>query len=348
MSNAPYLFLWHILTLVPASSVLRTSPKSEMTDGLARLVDLQRDLERWWNNLPDDVACKETTSLTKISRGSWHLKLEYCLVRMFVGRVFILPQLRQGDGTASNQESPGESSTTTTTTTSPSSSSLSRKRLRTILVANCVKAAMLVIETCRAIRNSVGLARASYTEFSSCRAALLVITTQCLQNKTYQFRQSLRDGLSMLKEMSSSSESAHSETSLIQAFERAIANFYSAGTQHRPDQSDTESEYKKFQRWQQSLKSEGQASAASGPGDGTVASQQDGVSANDKNMMAPPPPATGVSRSSSDDPAHDMMYAASCTPFFGVDGNFASFPQNPEDLSAFFGADFGSGEFGAG
>jgi hypothetical protein len=243
---------------------------------------------------------------------------------MFVGRVFILPQQGQGDGSSVSESSPKESST----------ASLTRKRLRATLVSDCVKAAMLVIDTCRAIRNSIGLARASYTEFSSCRAALLVITTQCLQQKTYRFRQSLRDGLSMLKEMSSGSESAHSEMSLIQAFESAIASFYSTDQTSEPSNGGTE--YRRFQRWQQAWKTD----------PSTLPSSDDSPQSAGMAMATP---ANNFGRPGPDEASQDHMYATSCTPFFGVDGTFASFPQNPEDLSTFFGADFGSGQdFGAG
>ncbi|KAK2608861.1 hypothetical protein QQS21_002574 [Conoideocrella luteorostrata] len=304
-------------------TILSTSAKAEMNDSLARLVDLQRDLESWWTGLPDEIACKEPTALTNTSRGRLHLKLEYCLVRMFIGRVFILPQLRQGDTCSISESSPKDSST----------ARLTRKRLRAVLVGDCIKAAMLIIDTCRAIRNSIGLARASYTEFSSCRAALLVITTQCLQQRTYRFQQALRDGLSMLKEMSSGSASAHSETSLIQAFERAISNIYS---DQSSEQSSGESEYRRFQRWQQSWQN-----------DPSLTSQPEDSPGD--NVMPMVSGTAHIPTANTENHAHDMVYATSCTPFFGVDGTFASFPQNPEDLSSFFGADFGSGQlFGPG
>lgn len=138
----------------------------------------------------------------------------------------------------------------------------------------------------------------------------------------------------MLKEMSSGSESAQSELSLIQAFENAIANIYS--TDQTSEKSTGESEYRRFQRWQQSWKND----------PSTLSLPEDSPQSNNLAMA---PPATNLGRPSTDESAHDMMYAASCTPFFGVDGTFASFPQNPEDLSTFFGADFGSGhDFGAG
>lgn len=138
----------------------------------------------------------------------------------------------------------------------------------------------------------------------------------------------------MLKEMSSGSESAHSEMSLIQAFESAIANFYSTG--QSSEQSTGESEYKRFQQWQQAWKND----------PSTLAMPEDDSPVTDITTAAP---ISNFARASGDDHTHDIMYAASCTPFFGVDGNFASFPQNPEDLSTFFGADFGSGhDFGAG
>lgn len=155
-----------------------------------------------------------------------HLKLEYCLVRMLLGRPFLSLGRR-----SSNSSTPSRTSA---------------------LVEDCVDAALTIIETCKAIRDSLKLARASYTEFSACRAALLVIITQCLQGTgKAELRQALTDGVSMIKMMSSGGESARSEASLIEFFERAVA---------RLDAAELDvglgSGYAEFKSWEMMLQNE--------------------------------------------------------------------------------------------
>lgn len=297
-------------------AILRSVPKHEVPEGLKRLAQLHRELKTWWDALPNDIFCKEFTSQSKISRKHMHLQLEYCLVRMYVGRVFIFPEAVLRDG-----------SSPSTSVNAPSSASLGKKSTRSTLLADCIEAALSVIDTCRCLRNTIGLARASYTEFSSCRAALLVITTQCLSQKTYMFRQALRDGLSMLKEMSTGSQSTQSEVSLIEAFEQAIANM---NTQEQTTSTTVpESQYAKFKRWEQLWKS-----------DAPLPETADGGAQKKQEPMAPP--ASEPPKQTGEPQKEDTTMMPSSTPFFGVDGHFASFPQNLDDFSAFFGNEFGS------
>lgn len=297
-------------------AILRSVPKHEVPEGLKRLAQLHRELKTWWDALPNDIFCKEFTSQSKISRKHMHLQLEYCLVRMYVGRVFIFPEAVLRDG-----------SSPSTSVNAPSSASLSKKSTRSTLLADCIEAALSVIDTCRCLRNTIGLARASYTEFSSCRAALLVITTQCLSQKTYMFRQALRDGLSMLKEMSTGSQSTQSEVSLIEAFEQAIANM---NTQEQTTSTTvSESQYAKFKRWEQLWKT-----------DSPLPETADGGAQKKQVPMAPP--ASEPPKQTGEPQKEDTTMMPSSTPFFGVDGHFASFPQNLDDFSAFFGNEFGS------
>ncbi|EHK41952.1 hypothetical protein TRIATDRAFT_29615 [Trichoderma atroviride IMI 206040] len=297
-------------------TILRSLPKHDVPEGLKRLLGLHRELKGWWESLPNDIFCKEFTSQSTLSRQHMHLHLEYCLVRMFVGRVFIFPEAGFKDG-----------SSPATSANGPSSASLSRKGTRSTLVADCTEAALSIIDTCRSLRNSIGLARASYTEFSSCRAALLVITTQCLSQKTYMFRQALRDGLSMLKEMSTGSQSAHSEMSLIEAFEQAIANMNAQ--ELTATSIVSESEYAKFKKWEQLWKS-----------DAPIAEMAErGV----ENKPVPiVPPVMEQPRHMGEAPKEEPAMMPHGTPFFGVDGHFASFPQSLDDFSAFFGNEFGN------
>jgi hypothetical protein len=296
-------------------TILRSLPKHDIPEGLKRLVHLHRELKSWWDALPNDIFWKEFTPQSKISRQHMHLQLEYCLVRMFVGRVFIFPEAGFRDG-----------SSPATSANGPSSASLSRKGTRSTLVADCTEAALSIIDTCRCLRNTIGLARASYTEWSSCRAALLVITTQCLSQKTYMFRQALRDGLSMLKEMIGS-QSAHSEMSLIEAFEQAIANMNAQ--EQTTNSMVSESEYAKFKKWEQLWKT-----------DAPIAEMVEGGVEGKQAPVAPS--VTEPPKSMGEAPKEDNVMMPSGTPFFGVDGHFASFPQSLDDFSAFFGNEFGS------
>lgn len=158
---------------------------------------------------------------------------------MFTGRPFITPQLR-----------PRTNSSTPSSSNSPEP----RTDSRSSLVSDCVEAALSIIDTCKLLRSTIGLARASYTEFSACRAALLVIVTQCLRERTERLREALREGVAMIKVMSAGGESARSEASLIEVFERAVARLDAAaaadGEGGGADGGSGESEYARFKQWE--------------------------------------------------------------------------------------------------
>lgn len=252
-----------------------------------------------------------------------HLKLEYCLTRIFVGRVFIFPR-----GENSRPSNRSTSATTTADTGIPlgGAASAIKSHSRSILVADCIEASLEVVDTCKLLRDSIGLARASYTEFSACRAALLVITTQCLQNNTDRFRRALRHGLSMLKEMSAGGDSARSEMSLIEAFERAIAKIDAAATDGR-----AESDYTRFKKWEQLwISSPSMDMMQDRSQDRSVSGARLSPGGPRRTPDASLPRQRGVSMPSD-------------TPFFGMDGNFASFPQSLDQFSSFLGYSFDPG-----
>lgn len=292
-------------------SNLRTLPKTDTSDCVKKLAQLQSDLHKWWDTLDSDASYKTTELDSKTFRPRMHLRLEYCLVRMFMGRVFILPQ--DGPLDSGNRSTP--SSDTMSTSRSP----------RSVLVNDCVEAALSVIDACRLIQRSVGLARASYTEFSSCRAALLVITTQCLTHNTDRFRQALRDGVVMLRDMSSGSQSWHSEASLIEAFERAIASMKTRGPAAATGEVEgsAESDYAKFKKWEQMY-------------------QRNPAQAEAEASVVPPEDAQvpGQGWRPEGGWREDNPLMSSYMPFFGVEGNFASFPESLDELPSFLDNNF--------
>ncbi|KDE77706.1 hypothetical protein AO1008_03312 [Aspergillus oryzae 100-8] len=202
-------------------SLLHTSLTSEVLERLTRLFNLQQDLINWWKTLPNNDIHSDHTSHPENLRRAMHLKLDYCLGIMFAGRYFIFAE--------SSLE--GNSPTSTTK------------------LQNCVSAAHTVIEICRHLYNTIGLARASYTEFSACHAALLVINTQCLQATDYRQHHAIREGFTMLKEMSGEAELARTEVSLIEGFQHIIASMDIAGDDVAGDMA---SDFSTFKNWENS------------------------------------------------------------------------------------------------
>lgn len=173
---------------------------------------------------------------------------------MFAGRPFIL----RPSGRTSTSTTPAGPTSSSSSVPPPSQSPKKHAAAapsdpRAILVADCVAAALDVVDACKLLHASIGLARASYTEFSACRAALLIIISQCLQDKTERVRRALRDGMVMIKIMAAGGESARSEVSLIEAFERAISRLdatpagAAAGT---PESAAEASGYAQFKKWE--------------------------------------------------------------------------------------------------
>ncbi|XWX02263.1 hypothetical protein V2A60_010298 [Cordyceps javanica] len=297
---------WALYTIEQTN--LRTLPKPEKSDCVKKLAQLQCELVEWWEGHGDTAFCNSEQPRPGAFRPKMHMRLEYCMVRMFLGRIFILPQ--DGPLDSGNRSTP--------------SSDMTSRSPRSTLVRDCVEAALSVVDACRIIARSVGLARASYTEFSSCRAALLVITTQCLTQNTDRFRQALRDGVVMLKDMSSGSQSWHSEASLIEAFERAIASMKK--TRHTETADSGESDYAKFKKWEQTVQMHPSAPGSAGS---AMASDTATPLAAGQGWR----PAEAAWR-------EDNMLMPSCTPFFGVDGNFASFPESLDELPSFLDTNF--------
>jgi hypothetical protein len=131
--------------------------------------------------------------------------------------------------------------------------SASRSKLRAILVSDCVEAALEIVDLCRLLRDETGLARASYTEFSSCRAALLVILAQSLTKRTERLRNSLSQGMGLIKIMSMGIGSAKSAVNVIEALERAIRRLedWSESQAYTKDHRDSiDSGYERFKSWE--------------------------------------------------------------------------------------------------
>lgn len=261
VSNIPYMvasvhLLHKLEDFFNEMQLLRKCQKTELQGILSRLITMKDSLAKWFESLPHAIHSQPASVHLTSSRPRMHLKLEYCLVRMFVGRPFLFS--RHAAGNTPNSSSRKDSNATTNTGVVETDKKSSSRRAS--LIDDCVQAAQEAIAVCRTLRDGIGLARASYIEYSSCRASLLVLIAYCIYNQTNRFGEPLQTGLSMIREMSASGASARAEVSLIEALERAQARLqFFAATSRGPDTASPEpssavSGYDRFKNWQAMLK----------------------------------------------------------------------------------------------
>lgn len=217
---------------------LRTYRKDQQQDCLERLLNIRKHLVDWWSTLPEEITCRDLNPGGPLFRSNVHLKLDYCLTRVFIGRPFLFSNIK------------GLHHTPSQATPFKGASGLAKNRAT--LVTDCVEAALEIIDLCRLLRDETGLARASFTEFSSCRAALLVILAQGLTKRTERLGAALEQGISLIKIMSMGVGSARSAVSVIEALERAIRRL-EAWSETQPETINggpVESAYDRFKNWE--------------------------------------------------------------------------------------------------
>ncbi|GLI76410.1 hypothetical protein PoHVEF18_004683 [Penicillium ochrochloron] len=219
-------------------SSLRTCRKGQQQDCLERLLNIRKHLVEWWSTLPEETNCRDLNPAGPLFRSNVHLKLDYCLTRIFIGRPFLFSNIK------------GLYQTPTHAAALKGPSGMAKNRAT--LVTDCVEAALEIIDLCRLLRDETGLARASFTEFSSCRAALLVILAQGLTKRTERLGAALDQGISLIKIMSMGVGSARSAVSVIEALERAIRRLelWSESHQSQSNGGSIESAYDRFKSWE--------------------------------------------------------------------------------------------------
>ncbi|KAJ5189442.1 Transcription factor [Penicillium cf. griseofulvum] len=279
---------------------LRKFRKEQQQDCLERILNLRKHLVDWWSSLPEEITCRDLNPTGPLFRSNVHLKLDYCLTRVFIGRPFLFSNIKGIYQTPSQ---------------GPRSSSLSGvSKNRATLVTDCVEAALEIIDLCRLLRDETGLARASFTEFSSCRAALLVILAQGLTKRTERLGAALEQGISLIKIMSMGVGSARSAVSVIEALERAIRRL-EAWSETQPDMSSggaVESAYDRFKNWEMLWKA--------GPiSPSTLAwQQQEAYASSDHNVPQSVPSQASTMAGPATSLLHGMTLTPPSAPMIGV------------------------------
>ncbi|KAK7968612.1 hypothetical protein PG988_007685 [Apiospora saccharicola] len=213
---------------------LRGSQRSYAGKVIANLQQTKADCGQWW----------ASRRPTETSRVALHARLEHCLLEMFVGRPFILTEK------TSRVSHHGEvqSAVTQERRSLPWSS----------LIQDCLSAATEAIDICHTMRTGpMGLTRSSYVEYSSCRAAMLVLLAYSIRDRTKVHGAVLQRGLDAIRDMAyAGGDSAKSEVQLIETLEAALQHmnaFTSPGQGQyntpRTPQTVPEEGYEGFMSW---------------------------------------------------------------------------------------------------
>lgn len=275
----------------------------------------------WWSTLPEETDCRDLNPAGPLFRSNVHLKLDYCLTRIFIGRPFLFSSLKGIHPAVHGQ---------------PFRVQTGVSKNRSTLVADCVEAALEIVDLCRLLRDEAGLARASFTEFSSCRAALLVILAQCLTKRTDRLRMALEQGMGLIKIMSMGVGSARSAVSVIEALERAIRRLEEwSETQTQNSTGTAESAYDRFKNWEMLWKT--------GPvSPGPIPFQEPFAAGGTGIQPVAATPASGASNGdglqdlATDLTGSDFSASASLSqmPTFGFDHFVSNFPQELDEFTA--------------
>lgn len=205
---------------------LRRCPRSHQVSHLLRLKGLRAEFSSWWESLPTVIHCRDLNPTGPLFRCNVHLELSYATGTIYMGRPFIFIQ-KEPDANSDGGV---------------------RAELVQTFSADCVQAAVRIIELCQLLQDSVGLARVSYTEFSSCRAALLALIAQRLTKTSDTICNALSRGMVLIRQMCVGLESARSEVAVIEALERARLQLDHQSEQE-PAAAPSGSGYDQFLQW---------------------------------------------------------------------------------------------------
>ncbi|KAJ6155329.1 hypothetical protein N7470_005895 [Penicillium chermesinum] len=213
-------------------------PKRLLLEYSERLLQLKSNIQSWWNSVPIDLEDLEKKPDQPLFRQKVHLKLCYLSIYIYMGRPFIFKENNQATHSGEGQNA--------------------GKEHRSELVQDCVKSALGTLDLLQSLSNHVGLCRASYTEFSSCRAAILVILAECLNSgNSPELQGGLDRGMVLIRQMIGGTAS-ESEISYIESIEAAIRELSSnenpASAESSAESCSSATAYAKFKDWTQSMK----------------------------------------------------------------------------------------------
>ncbi|KAM0427192.1 hypothetical protein ACHAPT_007619 [Fusarium lateritium] len=198
---------------------LKNSDKSRRAKAFQNITEVKERLQNYWHSLPQETYCRDLTSATPLFRANVHLALSYHLVHISIGRSFIFDE---------------------------SNIKYQDVEWRKELVDDCVASAVATVDLCQILQDEGSLSKSSYTEFSSCCAAVLALVAKAVSDKSNRLHDAGRKGMELLKNMSTGVFSTSCEKRAVEGLEAAFDRL-----NHKEDESAKcdEAGYLQFRNW---------------------------------------------------------------------------------------------------
>ncbi|KAF4957296.1 hypothetical protein FGADI_3200 [Fusarium gaditjirri] len=206
---------------------LKNKDKVQKVKAFQNIVQLKERLRSYWQSLSEDTFCRDLTPGKPLFRSNVHLFLTYNLVHILIGRSFILDELN-----INTKDTPSAEWT----------------KLRSELVNDCINSAVTTIHLCQTLYDKSSLSKSSYTEFSSCCAAVLALVAKCVSDRSSSCKDACKKGMELLREISTGVFSTSGEKRTVEGLEIAFGRLNQAKRRDSTGKLD-EDGYLQFRNW---------------------------------------------------------------------------------------------------
>jgi hypothetical protein len=210
------------------SLALKNSDKILRTKTFQNIIQLKERLHKYWQSLSQDTYCRDLTPEKPLFRSNVHLTLTYHLIHILIGRLVIFNESNIEVEEALVTDWP---------------------KLRKEVVDDCVKSAVATIDLCQLLQEESSLSKASYTEFSSCCAAVLALVAKCVSDKNNKLEGASKRGMELLREMSIGVFSTSGEKRAVEGLEGAFEKLNRDANKEDGGVTLDEDGYLQFRNW---------------------------------------------------------------------------------------------------
>ncbi|KAF4955784.1 hypothetical protein FSARC_11764 [Fusarium sarcochroum] len=209
--------------------VLKNNDKIQRIRAFQNIIQLKERLRNYWQSLSEETFCRDLAPGKPLFRSNVHLALTYHLVHILIGRSFILDE-----SNINAKETLGAD----------------WLRIRKELVDDCVNSAVATIDLCQMLHDESTLSKSSYTEFSSCCAAVLALVAKCVSDKNNRPKDACKRGMELLREISIGVFSTSGEKRTVESLEIAFDRLNHHANKGEDDgEKLNEDGYLQFRNW---------------------------------------------------------------------------------------------------
>ncbi|KAF4345768.1 thiamine repressible regulatory thi1 [Fusarium beomiforme] len=206
---------------------LKSKDKAQKLRSFQNIAHLKARLRSYWQSLSEETFCRDLTPGKPLFRSNVHLFLTYHLIHILIGRSFILDELN-----INTKDTPSAEWT----------------KLRKELVNDCINSAVATFHLCQTLHDESSLSKSSYTEFSSCCAAVLALVAKCVSDRNSSCKDACKKGMELLREISTGVFSTSGEKRTVEGLEIAFERLNHAKGRDSAGRLD-EDGYLQFRNW---------------------------------------------------------------------------------------------------